>query len=307
VPTDVEPFAVAVDYLGRFAYTANYLHTYQGDVSGYTINQTTWELTPTSPPTFQAGMGPYDDLIDPSGRFVYVTNFYSSGTGVSAYAIDQSTGTLTHIMDATTGPGPSGIASDPWGRFLYTANFEGGGISTFAINSVDGTLTSVPSNPTTGKYPAGIAVAEAAGHLFAYVTDESTGPGTVYCYTVNPVTGVLTFTGFNIAAGSAPGFIATDPSGRFAYVVNAYPASVSEYSIDPTTGDLIAVGTVGLPDSELAVAPAVDITGHFLYVTNNESVVVYGINQTTGALTGPSQVVSFPGFPWGAATYGTWY
>jgi len=307
VQADVGPSVVAVDYLGRFAYVAN---TFGGDVSGYTTDPNFyWALTPTNPSTFQAGSLPGGVVIDVSGRFVYVTNG-ASGT-VSAYKINQSNGNLTHIQNATTGAAPGGIATDPWGRFLYTANGDGG-ISTFKMSATNGTLTPVPSNPTTGPSPSGIAVADVDGRLYAYVTDDGTSPpfsqGSVYCYSVNPMTGALTLIS-QIATGDDPYAIAIDPSGRFAYVTNAADYTISEYKINQATGSLTAVGTAGTPFTYGLYGIAVDISGQVAYVAEGTCILVYNIDQTTGVLTlnADYNQVILNGYYRGIALYGTWY
>ena len=42
-----------------------------------------------------------------------------------------------------------------------------------------------------------------------------------------------------------PTSIAVDPSGKFAYVTNSGSNDVSMYSIDPATGELTLIGTIG--------------------------------------------------------------
>lgn len=305
-PTDNDPAGVAVDYLGRFVYIANNFGGLpEGDVSGYTVSNTTWELTPTTPATFQAGMSPVQIVIDASGKFVYTAN--SASNTVSAYSIDTANGTLTPITpNVATGLQPLGIATDPWGRFLYTANNDGGGVSTFTINPTTGALTTVVSSPKTGSHPLGVAVTATAWGLFAYVTDEYTA--TLYCYSVDSMTGVLTFTTTVPIPSDPAGYPTTDPSGRFLYVpiVNA---GISEYTIDSKTGAPTLQGTVstGLEP----VFMAVDISGEFAYVANagENDVWVYKINQKTGVLTMSSKVPlpASGGTPRGITTFGFWF
>jgi YVTN family beta-propeller protein len=81
--------------------------------------------------------------------------------------------------------------------------------------------------------------------------------------------------------------VAPDPSGKFgefAYVANFGSDNVSMYTIDTTTGNLEAVGTIaagGAPDSV-----AVDPSGQFVYVANSgsDNVSMYTIDATTGIL-----------------------
>src|SRR3972149_11105466 len=70
----------------RFAYVAN---GGSQDVSAYSINAMTGELTEVTGSPFRAGVGPYWVAIDPAAKFVYVAN-QNSGD-VSAFAIDPTT------------------------------------------------------------------------------------------------------------------------------------------------------------------------------------------------------------------------
>jgi len=104
--TGITPVWVAVDPSGKFAYVANYCGVgpcSQGTVSAYTINTTTGALTPVPGSPLAAGTAPNTVAVDPSGKFVYVTNecavnFCASGIGsVSAYAINGASGALSPV------------------------------------------------------------------------------------------------------------------------------------------------------------------------------------------------------------------
>ena len=45
---------------------------------------------------------------------------------------------------------------------------------------------------------------------------------------------------------TAPNWVAVNPSGKFAYVANAQSNNISMYTIDPTTGALTLIGTIGV-------------------------------------------------------------
>jgi 6-phosphogluconolactonase (cycloisomerase 2 family) len=305
-PGAQSPEGIAVDYLGRFAYEISQRSEY---ISGYTIDPTTWGLTPTSPATFLAEGYLNSIAIDPSGRFLFASVSTQDSNTISVYAIDQSTGVLTDIMDASTAAFFTGLATDPWGRFLFAVsegNGNVGSISVFAINAVNGTLTPLSSTSLTGD-PGAIAVSLVDGHLFAYVTN---GGQTVDAFSINPVTGALSWISYS-STPPYPGSIAADPLGRFLYVTASVNGAASgyilEYSIDPTSGDLASVGTVSM-NSWLA-GIAVDISGHFIYVANpfGGDILVYSIDQTTGALTQTSKSGLPDGEPVEVALYGKWY
>ena len=93
--------------------------------------------------------------------------------------------------------------------------------------------------------------------------------------------------GSPFGAGAGALSIAIDPTGTFAYVANETAATVSEYSINASTGALTAVSgsplaTVTSPES-LAIDPA----GRYLYaanVTAKNEIAVYSITPSSGVL-----------------------
>ena len=89
-----------------------------------------------------------------------------------------------------------------------------------------------PENLTAAALPPG----NVAG--FAYVANQ--GSDNVSAYTINATTGALTSVGAAVAAGIGPSSVSVDPSGKFAYVVNA--TKVRAYTIHAATGALTPIG-----------------------------------------------------------------
>ena len=112
----------------------------------------------------------------PRRTFAYVGSWTSgpgigvgNGGGLSVFAIDMATGTLTPVM--RTGPefdkfNAGYLAVHPNGRFLYATNevesydgeFGGGAVVTFAINPADGSIAPVGTQPSMGVWPAYISI-----------------------------------------------------------------------------------------------------------------------------------------------------
>ncbi len=90
-------------------------------------------------------------------KFAYVTNT----TGVSAYAIDPTTGEPTEIAGspfALQSP-PRFTVVDSEGQFLFSASFDDDNVSVFTIDATTGALTEVAGSPfATGDSPNGVAV-----------------------------------------------------------------------------------------------------------------------------------------------------
>ncbi|MGC1872458.1 MAG: beta-propeller fold lactonase family protein [Acidobacteriaceae bacterium] len=263
VPTGFFPQEIAIDPLGRFVYTAN---SDDNSISMFTINQSTGVLTPTSPATVSTVVPgnilwqPNFLTVDPTGRFLYLTESLTNDAAVLMFNIDQTTGVLTPTSPATIGVGgwPWQVVITPSDKFAYVVNNLTGsdgsfGVFQFTVNSTTGVLT--PNNPAfvaSGNGPTEIAVDPTS--KFAYVVNRQ--DNTLSMYTIDPGTGNLTL---NTARANATGTIATgdepfralfDLSGKFLYVANENgPASIYTVNND---GTLTAVGSTA--SSSLAIA-----------------------------------------------------
>lgn len=277
------PNSVAVDPLGRFAYVSNGANVAGGNsVSAYTINATTGALTSIG--AVSAGTLPKSVTVDPSGRFAYVGSDYPPS--VLAYTINASTGALTSIGSFPAGSSNfiTSISVDPTGNFLYAANFDNpsSNLVAFRINATTGALAHI-STITASRAPRAVSI-DLAGR-FVYVTDLIDGGVSIYA--INTTSGALTpVAGNPFVTGS--GFfthVVFEPARNFAYKANG---GISAFALN-TSGTLTPVAgspfAVGSGTNSLAVGPA----GRFIYATNasgtSNSVSVYSINATTGALT----------------------
>jgi YVTN family beta-propeller protein len=133
------PNSVAVDPSGSFVYVANANATpgSAGNVSMYTINATTGALASIG--TIAAGTNPDSVVVDPSGKFAYVTNVDSND--VSMYTINVTTGALTPIGTIAAGLSPTSIAVHPSGKFAYVTNSGSNDVSMYSVDTTTGILT----------------------------------------------------------------------------------------------------------------------------------------------------------------------
>jgi YVTN family beta-propeller protein len=301
-PGGVDPESIAVDPAGKFAYVLD--GGCGGGVSGYvsmyTINPTTGALASIGPPvpTYDISATFGSVTVDPSGKFVYVTNpgdIWAPDYGsVVMYTIDATTGALTSTGTINGNcPGlcfPSSMVVDPSGKFAYfLVGATGAGFAyNFAMYTIDattGALTSIGSIAAGEGLPYEVAVDPAGKFVYVATLSGTVGvPGSVFVYAINATTGALASIG-TIAAGTDPFSVAVDPADRFAYVTNYSSNDVSMYTIDATTGALTSIGTIAAGTAPQSVA--VDPASRFAYVTNSSSndVSMYSINATTGALT----------------------
>jgi sugar lactone lactonase YvrE len=164
-------------------------------------------------------------------------------------------------------------------------------ISQYTIDPHTGVLApKTPSTIAAGNGPLGVAVSPDGRS--AYVTNAR--DDTVSQYSVDPVTGALSpETHATVATGPFPFGISVSPDGRSAYVTdrNVFgppgAGAVSQYDIDPLTGQLSpktpATVAAGAQPEEIAVSH----DGMSAYVTNNcdNTVSQYDIDPLTGALS----------------------
>jgi 6-phosphogluconolactonase len=79
-------------------------------------------------------------MVEPRGRFVYVSN--RGHDSIAIFAIDQATGRLTAAgHQSTGGRTPRNFAIDAAGRFLFAANQNSDSIVTFRIDETTGQLS----------------------------------------------------------------------------------------------------------------------------------------------------------------------
>jgi 6-phosphogluconolactonase (cycloisomerase 2 family) len=200
-PVKGSPFAISgaalwvgVDLKGKFAYVASYNTSGIGEIEGFSINSRTGALKPVAGSPFAAGTSPSWMTVDPSDKYVYVTNVGSNN--ISGYAIDAKSGALKAVPKSPFNAGgePYGVITDPAGKFLYTGNLASFNVSAYRIDKTNGSLKPVKGSPfATGISPENVAVD--ATSSFVYVADFGTNyftPGNVFAYAIDKTSGALT-------------------------------------------------------------------------------------------------------------------
>jgi 6-phosphogluconolactonase len=238
-----------------------------------------------------------DSVLPPPDPYVYAANYGSAGANVSVFT--SASGVLSAGTAVSAGSNPFSIAV-AGGQYAYVTNYNSNSVSAYKITSgvltaltdVDagtvGDQTSIP----TGTRPSGIAIHSSG--KFAYVVNFSSN--SISAYSIDPASGALArIDADGATAGNQTSIptrsspisiaIAITPSGGYAYVANSGSNNISAYSIDPTTGALIAIpanhsgGTLTYIDAGATpYSVAVDPTGTYLYVANSGSTGTAGIS-----------------------------
>ena len=212
------PYGVAVDPAGTFAYVTNFT---DATVSKIDLG------TNTVAATIPVGSNPIGIVVTPDGSKVYVVNNSSSSVSVI------NTADNTIITTVPVGINPFGAAVNPAGTFVYVTN---SGANSFSIiKTADNSVTtkfdfhlSAPSGVTVN--PAGTVV---------YITNS--GSNTLSFFDANS----STFPNPNIAVGTNPLGVSTSVDGAHTFVVNNFDGTVSVIDNATNTEKLprIKVGT----------------------------------------------------------------
>jgi 6-phosphogluconolactonase len=244
--------------------------------------------------------------IHPNREFLYAVNEDIPGHpdgGVSAFAIDQSKGTLELLnQQPSAGSGPCHLVVDRGGQNVLVANYGSGSGGCLPIDR-DGRLKPASStyqqrgqvaDPRRQGGPHAHSINLDANNRYAFVADL--GLDKMFVYAFDPARGTLTphqppFA--RVAPRSGPRHFAFSPDGRFGYVINEISLTVTAFAYDADDGILTEIQTIstvpadyrdkGGSTAEVQVHPS----GKFLYGSNrgHDSIAIFAIDATSGKLT----------------------
>jgi 6-phosphogluconolactonase (cycloisomerase 2 family) len=286
--------------------TITALGTGTGGVGTYTVNNSQ-TVSPAEAMTSNntTGSTPTGIAVDPSGKFVLVTDSAGGGAGVLlVFQFDPVAQTLTQVtgspfsMDANPDSAPSAVAVDPQDQYVFGTNqFDApNGLTAFGINTGSGVLSPLtPPLIATGPNPIWVSVDPL--DRFVYVSNNTDGSVSGYKIgaggALSALNGGTAFTA-GFAAGAQVGYLAIDPTGQFLYAADTFNNQVVGFTIGAVNGTLTPM-TTGFP-VQLATTPTpgagpvpvtIDPAGHFLYVGNtfNDTISIYSVDLTSGQLT----------------------
>jgi 6-phosphogluconolactonase len=270
-------------------------YTQRGSQGIYTctLDQDTGAVTAAGASADQ--LNPSFLAFSPDGRFLYAANEMDEGA-VSAWAVAPGTGALTLLgRQPSRGAHPCHVSVA--GPYLLVANYSGGTVTVLPILA-DGSLGepvdtvqhsgSSVTDRQQGPHPHSV-LAHPAG-TWVYVPDL--GLDRVVGYRLEngrlvPADGA----GAATAAGAGPRHLTFDAAGRRTYLINELDSTVTVWRVDPDTGALTFLQTVGtLPEGHSGTNWPADIhlhpSGRFLYGSNREqdSIAIFRVDAGTGAL-----------------------
>jgi len=170
-----------------FVYIVDQEASPNATIIGFAQNTSTGALTllagstcTTTAPTvckgYAAGVTPSAIVSEPTGRYVYITD--KTSNEIFGYQIAGSTtanaGALSALVSSpyATGLYPVALTVDPRGKYLYTANYNGNSVSSYSINTADGSLggTAAVGNFTTTTGPTCVTIDPSLG-IYLYTSD----------------------------------------------------------------------------------------------------------------------------------------
>ena len=281
------------------------------EVDGFSINSSSGALTAITNSPFSLGDTPPGagglTAFVQGGTYLYATDLNAGK--VAGFLYDSTSGMLTPVPGS---PFPAGntpaqavqVAPQASGPlFLYVSNVNDsvGGISAYAINQQNGSLTQILGSPfptgAPGSYPGPSAMVVSADNNFLYVAlaGSANANNQIVAFSINPTTGSLTALPQSpFTTGNDPLEMAyvpiTEGSDGFLYTANIQDDTISAFTVDNTTGVLTpikgspyAAGTSVMGLSQISTSSG----KYFLYAADfqAQTVIAYTIDGSTGALT----------------------
>jgi 6-phosphogluconolactonase (cycloisomerase 2 family) len=202
----------------------------------------------------------------PTSEYLYVAD--SANSVVWQLKVNTSSGALTGPIGTSpvvAGTVPAGVAVDPCARFVYVSNMTSNNISAYTIcnglTTQSSTCSGLPawalapvtgspfSLPSSGNGPGPLLVDPFGKYLYVLETLSSQ----VTPFTISQVSGSLT-AGTSVATGIQPTSMAIRGDDNWLFVANFQSATLSQYSIIPSSGVLSPLPAVTTDNNPWGVA-----------------------------------------------------
>lgn len=231
--------------------------------------------------------------------------------GIYLISMDPASGALEHIRKTVGVDNPSYVTLHPNGRFLYAVNEVGdfagrdsGGVTAFAIDEEDGTLTFLNKEPTDGAAPCHLSV-DGTGK---YVLTANYGGGSVSMHPINDDGSLGQMSDFVQHVGHSVNeqrqkephahSFTIDKSNRYAYACDLGKDQVLIYELDLENGKLVPNEPPYAETHKGAGPRHFDFhpNGTMAYVINelDSTVTVFKYTDVTGALDAIQTISTLP-------------
>jgi 6-phosphogluconolactonase len=302
----VNPSFLALSANGERLYT---VHGDQSDISAFKVDKASGTLTFINRQSTE-GKNPVHLALDPTGRYVVVSNHIGASLAVLPIAADGSLEPLTQLVHLEGPIGPHRVEQkqskphfnpfDPTGRFVIVP--DKGLDRTFSFRFENGQLTPAATPFVVSREGAGPRhIAFHPDGRYAWVVNELDSTVTAYAYdaangSLEPRQ-VLSTLPDTYTGNSRASEIEVDRTGRFVYASNRGDDTIAVFGIDASNGHLRFVGAVptqGKTPRYITSTP----DGRYLYALNEDSdtIVAFSIDAQSGHPT-PTGFVAQSGSP----------
>lgn len=274
------------------------VHGDQSEVSVFSIDRATGKLTFINQQSSE-GKNPVHLALDPSERFLVISNHITGSLAVMNVLEDGSLGTLNQLLQLEGPPGPHRVEqrfSKPhFNPFDHTGNFvlvpDKGLDRVFSYRFDNGKLFAADQAFVESRESAGPRhLALHPDAPYAYVINELDSTVTTYAFnaddgSLQPLQ-VLPTLPCTYTGNSRASEIEVDRSGRFVYASNRGYDSIAVFAIDQGTGLLSPVEfmpTDGKTPRFFALTP----NGRFLFALNEDSdtIISMAVDPQKGVLS----------------------
>jgi 6-phosphogluconolactonase len=249
------PCHISCDRTGRLLAAANYV---SGTLSLFRIGSD-FALEPASQVIQHQGHGPDPERqsgphahyagFDPSNRFLLCCDLGIDR--VLVYRIQETDAKLVLHSEAklADGAGPRHLCFHPNGRWAYVINELDPSVTICAWDTVAGTLTMLQTVTVCygdGREPqSGAEICVHPEGRFVYASVR--GRDSIVVYSIDDVSGALTYLGHTGCGGRSPRHFAIEPDGRYLLAANQSSDSVVSFALDCASGTLRQVAAIGVP------------------------------------------------------------
>lgn len=261
------PSCLAVNPAGSRLYSANETDRVgddkQGTVSAFAINRTDGKLELLNT-VASGGAGPTYVSLHPSGKFLFVANYFGGSIAVLPILLDGRLGPATDVKNDAGKIGPTKAANAPAGSFAFSGH--------------DRTHAHMIESDPSGRFVLHVDLG--LDKIFVWKFDQTKG-------TLSPSEQQFV----SLPPGDGPRHFHFHPNGRWFYSIQEEGSTIVLFDYESTTGRLTARQTIsslpqGFAGSNFCSEILVSADGKFVYAGNrlHDSVGIFSIGQD-GTLT----------------------
>lgn len=261
------PSHLAVNAAGTRLYSANETDRQgdqkEGTVTAFAIDRNTGALKALNT-VKSGGAGPTYVSLHPSGKFLFVANYFGGSVAVLPVLDDGKLGDATDVKRDAGKIGPTKAANAPKGSFAFSGH--------------DRTHAHQIQTDPSGKF----------------VLHVDLGLDTIFVWKFDPNKGTLTANdpaSVTLPPGDGPRHFAFHPNEKWLYSVQEEGSTVVRFDYSPDAGKLTARQTIstlpkGYAGSNFCSEILVSADGKFVYVGNrlHDSIGIFAVGET-GDLT----------------------